>query len=366
MLVVWVAAGCSSPDGASTPDADRATPEVAVTLSPTPNRPAATGTSEAGPPSAIEVVALPGQTLAALAEPHLPAGRALIEFVAAIAVFNGIEDLDRLEAGQVVRIPTAPTAPPAAAEAATGTPAASPPTPQPTVAPPRATVESPLAPPAPVYFATLPPGATLPSGATCADWVRPAPESHPENRDANQRTGATGVRIDGATERFNEQYAGRIDGRYAGTTDEIIQWGACKWGFDEDLTRARAWVESSWRQSMTGDETGDGDQCRLAGLTPPCAQSYGLLQVKITVHEGTSPHALVSSAYNVDYALAWLRACFEGDFDWLGPAYGAGDLLGCTGAWFSGRWYDGGARRYLEDVQRALSDRSWETDSQQQ
>ena len=31
----------------------------------------------------------------------------------------------------------------------------------------------------------------------------------------------------------------RISGNFTGTTDEILRWGACKWGFEEDFVRAQ-------------------------------------------------------------------------------------------------------------------------------
>ena len=31
----------------------------------------------------------------------------------------------------------------------------------------------------------------------------------------------------------------RVDGQFTGTTDEIFQWGACKWGLPEALLRSR-------------------------------------------------------------------------------------------------------------------------------
>ena len=51
-----------------------------------------------------------------------------------------------------------------------------------------------------------------------------------------------------------------------------------------------------------------------------------------------------SSAYNLDYTYASWRACYEGVYTWLntverGRDYSAGDVWGCVGLWFSGRWY---------------------------
>jgi autotransporter family porin len=37
-----------------------------------------------------------------------------------------------------------------------------------------------------------------------------------------------------------------VTGHFTGTTDEILQWGAYKWGFDPDLVRANAVDESRW------------------------------------------------------------------------------------------------------------------------
>jgi hypothetical protein len=52
--------------------------------------------------------------------------------------------------------------------------------------------------------------------------------------------------------------------------------------------------------------------------------------------------------------------------DWLntverGSDYVAGDMWGCTGVWFSGRWYTAPAVEYIGRVQQHLADRTWET-----
>ena len=101
--------------------------------------------------------------------------------------------------------------------------------------------------------------------------------------------------------------------------------------------------------------------------------SFGLLQVRAPVHEGTFPYARDSTAYSVDYALAWRRACYEGESFWLNQAgkqggYAKGDEWGCVGAWFSGDWYDGdenvtysGAKPYIKMVKQRLAERTWTT-----
>ena len=143
-------------------------------------------------------------------------------------------------------------------------------------------------------------------------------------------------------------FSARIDGNFRGTTDEIIQWGACKWGFDEDIVRAVAIAESFWHQSQIGDN----------------GESFGLLQVRKTYHPGTYPAAEKSTAYNVDYALAYRRSCFEGWLDWLhdytSDTYTAGNEWGCVGHWFSGRWTDdAGGQNYTATVQRHLNEKVW-------
>ena len=205
----------------------------------------------------------------------------------------------------------------------------------------------PLPAPPPPYFATLPPGSTLPSDAQCAEMVRLSGwEPRPGNTIANQTTGTTVSSMDGVDAVGNALFASRIDGNYTGTTDEIIQWGACKWGFDENTVRAIAAQESWWNQSTVGDMVnGQG-------------QSFGLLQVRAPVHSGTFPWSQNSTAFNIDYALAWRRACFEGYLDWL-PASAKGDEWGCIGLWFSGQWYDQGAQNYIASVKTYLAQQVW-------
>jgi autotransporter family porin len=124
---------------------------------------------------------------------------------------------------------------------------------------------------------------------------------------------------------------------------------------DEDVTRARAVQESWWKQSQLGDQTSSVTACQIIGKSAPCWQSYGILQVKGTVHRRTYPLAERSTAYNADYALAWLRACYEGAFShWMGNGYRAGDEWGCVGAWYSGSWYDSGAQLYIASVKQHL------------
>lgn len=207
------------------------------------------------------------------------------------------------------------------------------------------------------HFSTLAPGSSLPSESECAAQVRRSSfEPRPDNAAANNTNiFAQGGRLTGSY--LNQYgYESRVTGNFTGTTDEIIQWGACKWGVDEDIVRAQAVQESYWHQSTLGD---------CGGTTVPethgCA-SVGLLQVKGAdippTHPGTWPFAFQSTAFNVDYMLGVLRACYEGKETWLANGYQAGDIWGCVGRWFSGDWYIN-SRQYISSVQAIKAQKTW-------
>ncbi len=211
---------------------------------------------------------------------------------------------------------------------------------------------------------TLPPGSPLPSDADCAARVRPAPEIRLANATYNQTRGGVDS---SATGLFR-----RVTGNFTGTTDEIIQWAACKWGFDEDSVRAQAAKESWWFQRNGGDFTTIATSCApghgfgVDGRPGECAESAGIMQVRYPYHRWAFPWASYSTASNLDYALAVRRDCFEGNNTWFnqferGRDYVAGDLWGCIGAWFSGRWYTPASVTYINDVQSYLNQRIWTT-----
>ncbi len=233
------------------------------------------------------------------------------------------------------------------------------------VSPPVTTVPSA---PASGHFSTLPPGSALPSDATCAAAVRPMAERRADNGTANHTVGT------GATDATNGAYFSRVTGNYTGTTDELIEWTACKWGIDEDIVRAQIAKESWWHQSAGGDTSTDQSTCYPAVRTTsgPCPQSVGLGQVRYPYHLEAftnGGNAYKSSAYNLDYTYAVWRNCYEdpnGVYDWLntvdrGSQYAPGDLWGCVGTWFAGRWHTADANTYITAVQTYLSQRIWET-----
>ncbi len=235
------------------------------------------------------------------------------------------------------------------------------------------------------YFGTLPPHAPLPGAAQCASAVLSSSSASEEARTANftaNHTEPTAAQL-AAFHAFPikggfapvSDFA-RVDGQFSGTTDQILRWGACKWGVDEDVVRAEAAAESHWLQSGTGDSTSDSALCP-AGFGFPgawdgarCMQSYGIMQMKFKSFGGW-PLSKDSTAFNVDFRLAYQRACMNGDINYLSrripapgyPQYPNGTtdemLWGCMGDWFSGGWYDDGALKYIAEVKSLLDRQVW-------
>jgi len=160
------------------------------------------------------------------------------------------------------------------------------------------------------------------------------------------------------TKQANQRFVPRIDGKFTGTTGEILAWGACKWGLDADLLRAVAVQESDWRQSTVSDYSRNPANC-VDGDTPPCPTSFGIMQLKHIYLPGSYPLSRQSTAFNVDYYGARIRACYEGWVTYLGGDYGPGDIWHCVGWHWSGHWQDAGSERYIGRVHRYLDSKPW-------
>jgi Fibronectin type III domain len=206
------------------------------------------------------------------------------------------------------------------------------------------------------YFSLKPPGAALPSEQTCAQEVhRSTWEPRPDNTTANHtkpKNPRALAHFSQWSPAWNNNYKPRITGNFEGTTDEIIQWAACKWGWSDNLIRAEAIVESSWHQSNVGD-----------GNT-----SYGLMQVRYLYHPrvnggckacaGSSwPNSEKSTAFDVDLFAAEMRGCYNGMSTYLGDT--KGDVYGCIASWYSGAWSAGGHTWYADSVRSYLSQKPW-------
>ena len=227
-----------------------------------------------------------------------------------------------------------------------------------------------------IQVSILSPGTALPDEAECTSRVHlTSKEARPDNTTANNHVPTTqqisdlapwgsANGLDPKADAFRKQ----ITGNYTGTTDDIIQWAACKWGIDADLIRAEAIAESNWHQNQTGDWTTDKSLC------PPgewngtgCFQSYGMLQIKYIYNTTAWPMSRDDTAFNVEYAYGIIRTCFEGWATYLAhdtplpgyPSYHAGDIWGCIGRWYSGAWYDQSAINYINSVKAHLQNKEW-------
>jgi hypothetical protein len=217
---------------------------------------------------------------------------------------------------------------------------------------------------------TLPAGAVLPSDATCTSRVTAATEVRPQNASQNATAGHN-KNLTGGT------FRAKVSGAYTGTTDQILQWVACKWGIDVDIVRAQAAKESYWSMSAKGDYTTDANSCPPAhglgvdGTPGKCPESYGIIQDRWNYWGppaglNTWPEVETSTAYNLDLAYSSWRDCYEGNYSWLntverGATYAAGDAWGCVGIWFAGRWKTTDAKSYTQAVQDYFNTKIWTT-----
>lgn len=287
----------------------------------------------------------------------------------------------------------------------------------------RATVES-----APVSsppsststFLLQPVGAwkTLPSDSTCAGKVRRSTwEPRPDNAVANGTMpdvkavhasfAARPVVVDGAYDaRWDTWLLQRVTGHFTGTTDEIFQWAACKWGINDNLLRAMAVRESTWYQYLAypsgrcvhnygcGDLISQStkatkvfcatlatyghdyrpDYSTSGGICPKTFGILGLMSWQDPAwghlqdnRNGTFPFNRNSTAFAADYVGAQIRGCYEGWERWLrntgSGSYVAGKLWGCVGAWYAGDWWSKAAGDYANRVRTEWTNRIWLTES---
>ena len=227
-----------------------------------------------------------------------------------------------------------------------------------------------MASPVPVngYFQTLPPGAALPSDATCAARVHRSPwEPRSGNTKANNTKPKQPVTLanDPAYDAtFQQTYKPRITGNFTGTTDEIFQWAACKWGISDNMIRAQAVQESHWHQNTESDmEPRSAGHCAPGDDRDPCPTSFGILQIKWYFHPGLNkvgssyPMSKTMTAFSVDYEVAEMRGCYDGH-SFVGEK-AKGDLFGCMGLWFAGAWHTPAADQYIASVKNHLADKPW-------
>jgi hypothetical protein len=235
--------------------------------------------------------------------------------------------------------------------------------------------------PPPNNGTTLPPGSALPSESACAGRVSYSSfEPRPDNYSANHSV-PTSAQIAGlqpwtpaiGMSSNSDSLRKQITGNFTGTTDEIFQWAAAKWGLPDDLLRTIAYMESDWRQSNHGDYVDDRALCPPGYRDSlPCPVTFGITGTKSISWPGIFPWNRDSTAAAVEVLGGWLRGCYEGWVWWLGDhgnrargVYHAGDIWGCVGAWYSGNWLDGSAtapqtgEHYIALAQRWMQRRPW-------
>jgi hypothetical protein len=265
-------------------------------------------------------------------------------------------------------------------------------------------------PPAHGYYTLKAPGAALPSGATCANQIaahHSAWEPRPSNAKANSTMpNLTKVHQSFATRprstygtydpRWDSYLLPRVTGHDTGTTDEIIQWAACKWGLPDNVLRAIAVRESTWFQYETTASGacvtyyGCGDFfssepftdrktfcAGLAGYGHDYQADYGSGYCPKTFsiagemswsspswgfdwagnQNGTFPFNRNSTAFALDYLGAHLRGCYNGWEWWLNRS--GGDLWGCVGSWYAGNWHSAAADEYIVRVKGEISTHRW-------
>jgi hypothetical protein len=192
----------------------------------------------------------------------------------------------------------------------------------------------------------------------------------------------------------------RVDGQFTGTTDEIFQWAACKWGLPDNVLRSIAVQESAWYQyqiypsGRPVTNYGSGDMFTHAsrashkfcdGLAADgrnyqrdygmgyCPKTFSIVGVMSWEappwgrmegnQNGTFPFNRDSTAFAVDYLASQLRGCYEGWVTWLDSTgtetYAPGHLWGCVGAWYSGAWHNAAANDYISGVQESNRTLTW-------
>lgn len=210
------------------------------------------------------------------------------------------------------------------------------------------------------HLSNLGPGAALPSEATCATAANASafPETNSLNVndgtgwDANSQIFTTPSYFysdaGGSTIGFSNSDFANVDGKYSGSTQDILRWVACKQGADEDWVYAEAQEESTWANNCAkmhgGSTCNEGGDCYIpdasepgtafesiaaltfnvtdasgnfignAGLTSPLCASWGILQSKVAYAEWyTWPMIAISTAWGADYRFAKFRGCMNGD-----------------------------------------------------
>lgn len=173
------------------------------------------------------------------------------------------------------------------------------------------------------------------------------------------------------------RYVDGRDGLRHPSTDELIQWGAHKWGIPENWLRAEYVLESNWNSFMRGDQThvskADYRNYPLQSQVPGTLnvyQSLGITQVRWDprgdVGEGAEPLRWRSTAFNIDLQAATVRLFYDNP-DGAREAWGDASYRPCQkwnsiGGWFhSYPWASAGQAEYIRSVKYNLARTAWKS-----
>ena len=246
---------------------------------------------------------------------------------------------------------------------------------------------------------------SLPGGRSCAGRIpRSTWEPRPQNREENHTMpsvkevhkalgGPPRSRGGSYARKWDTWLLPRVTGHFAGTTDKIFQWAACKWGLSDNLLRAMTMRESTWyqflhfRDGSVYPERGSGDyslfrRCRVHRVL----RLLGAFRPRLSVRDGggaVSSNVLdrgryvmagvprggggqttrtgrsrsiairprsLSTSWGANYAGA--SRAGSGGSATVAPATGPA-TWGCVGAWYAGAWHSGGAGPHREGAHRA-------------
>jgi hypothetical protein len=219
--------------------------------------------------------------------------------------------------------------------------------------------------------------------AVAASCVLPAPEIHPANTPFNQHVPSSaelqawlGTRDQwGRLPAQWNPYYRYVTGGFSGTTDEIIQWTAAKWGIPVDWLRAQYAQESVWFQQGLGDLEDVGPawyalyppQARVPG-TYEVYETMGLSQIKWvpdgSAGAGTEPLRWESTSFSADYEAATIRFFYDDPghmrSNWKDLGYQPGQAWNSVAAWFDPYpWGNSGQLAYVPIIQSQLVKQSW-------
>jgi hypothetical protein len=175
------------------------------------------------------------------------------------------------------------------------------------------------------------------------------------------------------------RYVDGRDGLHNPSTDDLIQWGAHKWGIPENWLRAEYVLESYWSSYQLGDlETvsrSDYERYPLQARIPGHLQVYqslGITQVRWGpsgwVGAGTEPLRWQSMAFNIDYQAAMVRFFYDNPGAtrtvWGDSTYSPCQQWNSIGGWFSSYpWGSAAQAKYIHAVQSNLATTAWRSDS---